>query len=37
MPCFAVAACGGDQNGLNQRYYFRIFNPEIISQTEVLT
>jgi hypothetical protein len=24
-PCFAVAAaCGGEQNGLNQMYYFRI-------------
>ena len=31
MPCFAVAAAYcGEQNGLNQMYYFRIFNTEII-------
>ena len=31
MPCFAVAAVyGGEQNGFNQIYYFRIFNAEII-------
>ncbi len=31
MPCFAVAAVyGGEQNGSNQIYYFRIFNSEII-------
>ena len=31
MPCFAVAAVnGGEQNGFNQIYYFRIFNSEII-------
>ncbi len=30
MPYFAAAACGGEQNGLNQMYYFRIFNSEII-------
>ena len=31
MPCFAVANLyGGEQNGLNQIYYFRISNSEII-------
>ena len=31
MSCFAVAAVyGGEQNGFNQIYYFRIFNAEII-------
>ena len=33
MPCFAVAAVySGEQNGLNQMYYFRIFNSEIITK-----
>ena len=31
MPCFAVAAVyGGEQNGLNQIYYFRTLSSEII-------
>ena len=35
MPCFAVAAVfGGEQNGLNQMYYFRVFNSEIISKKQ---
>ena len=32
MPCFAVAAVyGGEQNGLNQIYYFRTLSSEIIT------
>ena len=32
MPCFAVAAVyGGEQNGFNQMYYFRVLNLEIIT------
>ena len=31
MPCFAVAAVNsGEQNGLNQIYYFRALSSEII-------
>ena len=32
MPCLSVAAVyGGEQSGLNQMYYFRILNLEIIT------
>jgi len=33
MPYFAVSAVySGEQNGLNQMYYFRILNSEIITR-----
>ena len=35
LPCFAVAAFSGEQNGSNQMYYFRISNSEIIIQMNI--
>ena len=34
VPCFSVAAShGGEKNGSNQIYYFRILNSEVIIST----